>query len=99
MNFFEEVMNRLTYEEAMDEAPDASLFITKIDDDKELVGKVNRTKCGYVCSVCGKKILPKIRQVGQELVCELEDGQIRGGLGNKVIKNHVCRDCIEKMIY
>lgn len=54
----------------------------------------------FICSICGKVISPEVK-VNQDGSIEMtsETGEIRGGLGNKVIKNHVCSKCMQNISF
>lgn len=54
----------------------------------------------FICSMCGKVISPEVK-VNQDGSIEMtsETGEIRGGLGNKVIKNHVCSKCMKNISF
>lgn len=52
----------------------------------------------FICSICGKIVSPEVivNQNGT-IDMTIETGELRGGLGNKVIKNHICKKCIQNM--
>lgn len=54
----------------------------------------------FVCSMCGTVVSPEVK-VNQNGAIEMtsETGEIRGGLGNKVIKNHVCIKCMKNVSF
>ena len=54
----------------------------------------------FVCSMCGKVVSPEVK-VNQDGAIEMtsETGEIRGGLGNKVIKNHICIKCMKNVSF
>ncbi len=54
----------------------------------------------FICSICGKIISPEVK-VNQDGTIEMtsETGELRGGLGNKVIKNHICGKCMKNISF
>lgn len=57
--------------------------------------------CGcspFVCSLCGKTVLAEVT-VHKDGVVEIkqESAQIRGGLGNRVLYDNVCVNCLRKI--
>lgn len=46
----------------------------------------------YICSCCGNIIFPAIKnnEISQD------KNNIRGGLGNKILKENVCNECVNK---
>ena len=52
----------------------------------------------FICSMCEKIISPEVK-VNQDSTIEVtsETGELRGGLGNKVIKNHICSECMKNI--
>lgn len=54
----------------------------------------------FICSMCGRIISPEVK-VNKDGAIEMtsETGETRGGLGNKVIKLHVCSECMKKMSF
>lgn len=50
----------------------------------------------YMCSVCGDKIYPIIKNLDLESNCmdvEINKNQFRGGIGNKIIQDNICNGC------
>jgi hypothetical protein len=54
----------------------------------------------FICSMCEKIVSPEVK-VNQDGMLEMtsETGELRGGLGNKVIKNHICSECMKKISF
>jgi hypothetical protein len=54
----------------------------------------------FICSMCGKIISPEVK-VNQDGAIEVtsETGELRGGLGNKVIKSHICGECMKNISF
>lgn len=55
----------------------------------------------YTCTVCGETIYPIIKGVDVEngvLDITNTSACIRAGFGNKIIKENICNDCINKMV-
>lgn len=55
----------------------------------------------FICSMCGKKIYPVITDVDLEketMSTVTSNNQIRGGLGNGVLKNNICDQCVSKSV-
>lgn len=54
----------------------------------------------FICSMCGKIISPEVK-VNQDGSIEMtnETGELRGGLGNKIIKNHICSECMKNISF
>ena len=52
----------------------------------------------FICSMCGKIISPEVK-MNQDGSIEMtsETGELRGGFGNKVIKDRVCSECMKNM--
>ena len=52
----------------------------------------------FICSMCGKIISPEVK-MNQDGSIEMtsETGKLRGGFGNKVIKDRVCSECMKNM--
>ena len=48
----------------------------------------------YKCNCCGKLIEPKISTKNGETISKIEKGEIRGGLGNKILKDNICTECM-----
>lgn len=77
--------------------------INPVDDvcDLNIVDIIEAFKYNqFVCSMCGKVISPEVK-VNQDGTIEMtsETGEISGGLGNKVIKNHICSKCMQNISF
>lgn len=77
--------------------------INPIDDacDINIVDIIEAFKFNqFICSVCGKIVSPEVK-VNQYGIIEMasETVEIRGGLGNKVIKPHICSECSKKISF
>lgn len=60
---------------------------------------VNLEFNSYICSMCDKKVYPIIKNVDLEnLTLESEQTKydLRGGLGNKILKDNICPICMAK---
>ena len=65
--------------------------------DEMCVAVESIKKICYVCSKCGEIIFPDITQNDDGTInTSIEKSQIRGGLGNKVVKDNICNNCLEK---
>ncbi len=51
----------------------------------------------FVCEVCGETIMPKITTNEHGIFIDSARAEIRGGLGNKVLKRNVCEGCLKRM--
>lgn len=51
----------------------------------------------FVCEICGKTITPKITTNEHGIFVESDRTELRGGLGNQVLKKNVCRECARRM--
>lgn len=53
----------------------------------------------FTCSICGEEIFPKVyvRDNGFSIVANCSE--IRGDIGNKVLKEHICEKCYRKLQY
>ena len=74
-----------------------------IDDvcDLNIVDMIESFKSyQFICSMCGKIVSPEVK-VNQDGTLEMtsETGELRGGLGNKVIKNHICNKCMQNISF
>jgi len=49
----------------------------------------------YTCSCCGKLIKPKVSIINDEATSKIDKYEIKGGIGNKTLKNNICSECIE----
>ena len=68
-------------------------------EDDRIVSLYNVIQANtYVCDMCGKIIFPDITTSGDGGYDVMKtSAEIRGGFGNKVVCNHVCNDCVEKV--
>lgn len=48
----------------------------------------------FICDVCGEIVYPKVTTNEHGIFIESENAEIRGGLGNHVIKKNVCKNCL-----
>lgn len=50
----------------------------------------------YICSHCGKIIFPIVKTCddGSMDVCK-DVYEVRGGLGNRVVRDNICKECYE----
>lgn len=53
----------------------------------------------YVCELCKEVILPIISYENDRVIYSIEAYEIRGGLGNKAIYQHVCPECQKKLSF
>lgn len=51
----------------------------------------------FVCDVCGETIYPKVLVNCHGIFVESTKSEIRGGLGNYVLKKNVCESCEQEM--
>ena len=51
----------------------------------------------YICSVCGNIIFPKVEFENGKVDVTTESCDLRGGLGNQVLKKNVCKSCKDKI--
>lgn len=51
----------------------------------------------FVCDVCGKIVYPKVTTNEHGIFIESESAEIRGGLGNHVMKKRVCKNCLNTL--
>ena len=54
----------------------------------------------FICSMCGKIISPEVK-INNDGAIEMasETGELRGGLGNQVIKDHICSKCMKNISF
>ena len=52
----------------------------------------------YICSKCGKIIFPIVSINNDEVNFSTEIGEVRSGIGNKIVKDNICKDCIDKTL-
>lgn len=50
-----------------------------------------------VCDVCGEIVYPKVITNEHGIFIESESAEIRGGLGNHVVKKNVCKNCLNTL--
>lgn len=50
----------------------------------------------YICSRCGKIIFPKASIIKDTINFDAKSYNVRGGLGNKVLKDNICEECHEE---
>lgn len=50
----------------------------------------------YICSHCGKIIFPQVDWENKEI--NQDKCQIRGGIGNKIMKDNICRQCAKDTV-
>lgn len=51
----------------------------------------------YICSVCGNIIFPKVEFENGKVNMTTESCDLRGGLGNQILKKNVCKSCKDKL--
>lgn len=51
----------------------------------------------FICNMCGRIIYPKVTIDRYGISVVDERAEIRGGLGNHILKKNVCNECIHKM--
>lgn len=51
----------------------------------------------FICDVCGEIVYPKVTTNEHGIFIESESAEIRGGLGNHVIKQNVCKNCLSAL--
>lgn len=51
----------------------------------------------FVCDVCGEIVYPKVTTNKHGIFIESENAEIRGGLGNHVMKKNVCNNCLSTL--
>jgi len=52
----------------------------------------------YECKLCHRMIYPKIYLDGDDIHCEIEANDIRGGRSNHIIVDHICNDCFQRLV-
>ena len=52
----------------------------------------------YECKLCRCIIYPKIYLDGDDIRCEVEANDIRGGRSNHIIVDHICNDCFQRLV-
>lgn len=52
----------------------------------------------FICSMCGNIVSPEI-EANQDNTINMitETGELRGGIGNKVLKDRICKKCIRNL--
>lgn len=51
----------------------------------------------FTCDICKEVIFPKVTVNEHGIFVESSKSEIRGGLGNRVLKKNVCEDCERKL--
>ncbi len=51
----------------------------------------------FTCEICRKTIIPKVTVNGHVISVESERTELRGGLGNKILKRNICSECARRM--
>jgi len=49
----------------------------------------------YKCNLCRKTIKPKVSIKDNEVNFKIENNQLRGGCGDRILQDNVCSDCVE----
>ncbi len=73
----------ISLKDALDNA--ANLFYKALEDNT------------FVCEICGKTIAPKVTANEHGIFVESDRTELRGGLGNKILKSNVCPECARRM--
>ena len=51
----------------------------------------------FVCSVCGEIVFPKVIESDGNVSIETTRAELRGGIGNRLLRGDVCEKCAELM--
>lgn len=51
----------------------------------------------FICDICVEVIFPKVTVNEHGIFVESSKSEIRGGLGNRVLKKNVCENCERKL--
>lgn len=49
----------------------------------------------FVCSVCGEIVFPKVIESDGNVSIETTRAELRGGIGNRLLRGDVCEKCAE----
>lgn len=53
----------------------------------------------FVCSVCGEIVFPKVIESDGNVFIETTRAELRGGIGNRLLRGDVCEKCAESKMW